>query len=97
MPKTKPTYPVEFRARAVELIRVSEKKLSEISTDLGVSEQTLRNWRAQAQVDRGERQGLSSDEQAELAALRKEIKTLRMEREILKKAAIFFAKDSETR
>jgi transposase len=63
-----------------------------------VSEQTLRNWRRQEQVDRRERDdGLTSDEREELRRLRREVRTLTEEREILRKAAAFFAKDSETR
>ena len=97
VPRTKPKYPDEFRREAIELMRVSEKRLSVLSKDLGVSEQTLRNWRHKGQIDAGEREGLSSEERAELQALRKRVRTLEMEREVLKKAAVFFARESETR
>lgn len=97
MPRTKPQYPDQFRREAIELMRVSDKALGVLSKDLGVSEQTLRNWRRQAQVDAGEREGLSSEEREELRVLRKRVRTLEMEREVLKKAAAFFARESETR
>ena len=97
MPKSKPPYPEEFRREAVELVRLSEKPLVQIAKDLGVSDMTLRNWVKQADVDAGKRSGLTSDEREELRALRRENRTLRMEREILKKAAAFFARETDGR
>ena len=64
---------------------------------LGVSPQSLSNWASQLDVDEGRREGLTRDEREELRRLRRENRTLTEEREILKKAAAFFAKDSETR
>ncbi len=97
MPKSRPPYPEEFRREAIELVRLNEKPLVQIARDLGVSDMTLRNWVKQADVDAGKRQGLTSDEREELRALRRENRTLRMEREILKKAAAFFAKETDGR
>lgn len=97
MPKSRPPYPEEFRREAIELVRLNEKPLVQIAKDLGVSDMTLRNWIKQADVDAGKRQGLTSDEREELRALRRENRTLRMEREILKKAAAFFAKETDGR
>lgn len=76
---------------------MNEKPLVQIAKDLGVSDMTLRNWIKQADVDAGKRAGLTSDEREELRALRRENRTLRMEREILKKAAAFFARETDGR
>lgn len=97
MPRTRPPFPPEFRAEAVRLMRDSDKPLSQLAKDLGVSEQTLRAWRKQGQVDRGESDGLTSEQLEELRRLRRENRTLQMEREVLKKAAAFFARESEGR
>lgn len=78
-------------------MRDSDKPLSQLAKDLGVSQQTLRTWRRQTQVDAGEREGLTSEQLEELRRLRRENRTLQMEREVLKKAAVFFARESEGR
>jgi transposase len=95
VPKSKPPYPPEFRREAVELVRFSGCPLREIARDLGVTEQSLRNWIKQAEVDAGRAAGLSSDEKVELRELRRWVRTLEMERDVLKKAAAFFARESE--
>jgi transposase len=97
VPKSKPPYPQEFRRQAVELVRLSGRPIPQLAKELGVSDQTLRNWVNQAQVDAGKREGLTSDEREELRRLRRENRTLLMEREILKKAAAFFAKETDGR
>jgi transposase len=97
VPKTRPAYPPEFRREAVELLRAGRTP-RELSESLGVSEQTLRNWRRQDQVDRHERDdGLTSDEREELARLRRENTRLKQERDLLKRAAAFFAAENGTR
>jgi transposase len=97
MPKTRPPFPAEFRREAVKLMRDSDKPVPQLARDLGVSENTLRNWSRQAGVDAGEREGLTSEQLEELRRLRRENRTLQMEREVLKKAAAFFARESEGR
>ena len=95
MSHTRPMYPPEFKAEAVRLVHGSDKSLSTLAKDLGVADQTLRNWVRQAETDSGVREGLTSDERGELRQRRREVRTLRQEREILKKAAAFFARESD--
>ena len=90
-------YPLEFRREAVALLRSSGKTVPQLAGELGVSPQSLRNWARQIDVDAGKAEGLTSVEREELRRLRREVKTLTEEREILKKAAVFFAKDGGTR
>lgn len=87
-------HPPEFRQRAVELARLRDKPISEIAEDLGISDSCLRNWMAQADVDEGRREGLSSREREELVELRREARTLKLENEILKRAAAYFAREN---
>ncbi len=97
MPRTRPAYPEQFRREAIELLRQGRTP-SELSESLGVSAQTLRNWRRQDQLDRHERDdGVTSDEREELARLRRENTRLRQERDLLKRAAAFFATENGTR
>src|SRR5437763_2302221 len=94
MGRTRPPYPPEFRAEAVRLVRSGAKPLAEVARDLGCSEPTLRSWVTQAAIDAGQREGLTSDERARLRQLERENKVLREEREILRKAAAFFAQET---
>jgi transposase len=96
MPKI-PPYTLEFRLEAVRLLRSSDRSVSQLARELGVSEQSLRNWSVQLDVDEGKAEGLNSSEREELRRLRRENRVLAEEREILKKAAAFFAKESGTR
>jgi transposase len=87
-------HPPEFRQRAVELARQKERPVAQIAKGLGISESCLRNWMAQADVDDGRRDGLSSDERKQLALLRKENRRLEVENEILRRAAALFAREN---
>jgi transposase len=90
--KTGLRYPEEFKAEAVPMVRsFPEKSIRQLAYELGISDQTLRNWVKQAQIDRGEREGLSTKEREELRRLRRENRILIEEWEILKKAAAFSA------
>src|ERR1041385_5207467 len=84
----------EFKAQTVELVRSSGKSVGEICRDLDLTETAVRRWVAQADVDAGRRDGLTTAEREELARLRRENRVLRDERDILKKAAAFFAKET---
>lgn len=98
MPPSRPPYPVEFRAEAVRLVRANpERSIPQLAKELGVSDQSLRTWVRQADVDAGRREGLTTAEREELRHLRKENRVLREEREVLRKAAAFFAREGETR
>jgi len=96
MPKSHAPYPEAFRTDAVALVQRSGKSVAEVAADLGVSGESLRKWVQQAKVDGGEGApgALTTVEREELRRLRRENKTLLMERDILKKAAAFFAKET---
>ncbi len=87
-------FPAEFRRRAVELARERAKPIAQIAADLGVAESCLRRWMAQADVDEGKKEGLTTAEREELTRLRRENRVLRMERELLSRAAAFFASEN---
>ena len=96
MPRTRPPYPPEFRQQMVELVRAGRTP-EELSREFEPTAQTIHNWVKQADIDAGVRSdGLTTDERAELRRLKRENKQLRMEREILKKAAAWFARESNS-
>jgi transposase len=86
----------EFRAGAVRLVLDEGKRISEVARDLDLTASALRTWVERARADRGKGKPgvLTTEERAELATLRKEVRQLRVERDILKKAAAFFAKET---
>jgi transposase len=83
-------YPPEFRRQMVELVR-SGRSPEELAKEFEPSAQSIRTWVRQADIDQGRRDGLMSEEKEELARLRREVKVLREEKQILRKAAAFFA------
>ena len=88
-------HPPEFRQRAVELARLREKPVAQIAVDLGISESCLRNWMVQADRDGGRRaDGLTTAEREELVRLRRELRVAKLEVEILKRAAAYFAQEN---
>jgi len=95
VPRTHPPYSPEFRAQAIRLVREGGRTPTELAQELGCSHETIRLWLRQADRDAGRRDdGLTTDEREELRRLRREVHVLQQEREILKKAAAFFAKET---
>jgi transposase len=94
MPKSRRPYPLEYRERMIELVR-SGRSPESLAQEFEPTAQCIRNWIRQADRDAGRRQdGLTTDERSELQRLRRENATLREEREILKKAAAWFARET---
>ena len=94
--KTRPPYPPEFRARMIEMVRAGRTPES-LANEFEPSAQAIRNWVRQADLDTGKRKdGLTTDEREELNRLRRDVRVLREEREILKKAAAWFARETGT-
>ncbi len=91
-------YPPEFRREAVSLVKASGRSIKQVAGELGVSMESLRIWVRRDQLDRGERDdGLSTDELEELRKLRRQVRELEQEREILKRAVTFFARETDRR
>jgi transposase len=96
MPRTRPPYPTEFREQIIALVRAGRTP-EELAKEYEPTETTIRNWVAQTDRDRGVRaDGLTTAEKEELRRLRRENKVLRQEKEILKKAAAWFARESSS-
>ncbi len=89
------SFTAQYKAEVVELCRSGGRSIAAVSRDLGLTETAVRRWVAQAEIDAGHRDGLTTAEREELSRLRKENRVLREERDILKRATVFFA--AETR
>jgi len=92
--RTRRSFTDDYKAGAIRLVLDEGKTVAAAARDLGLTESSLRNWVEQARADRTTgRTGLTTAEREELMRLRKDVRELRMERDVLKKAAAFFAKD----
>jgi len=97
MKRTRRKFTREYKAEVVRLVHDGGKTIGEVSKDLGLTESAVRNWVTQAAIDdgAGPKGALTTEERQELTQLRREVRQLRMEREILKKATAFFAKENQ--
>jgi transposase len=87
----------EFKADAVAMVLDEGRRIIDVANALGIGDGTLGNWVKQARIDRGEKEGLTTSERAELAELRKENARLRMERDLLKRSVAFWVQEQSTR
>ncbi len=98
MPRLRRFFPPEYKAEVVELIRSTGKTVGQVARELDLTETAVRLWVRQADLDTGRRtDGLTTAEREELGRLRREVRELREEREILRKAAVFFARETDHR
>ncbi|MCO4834983.1 MAG: transposase [Acidimicrobiaceae bacterium] len=94
-PRPRRSFTKEFKADAVSLVLDEGRTLADVARSLDIGDGNLGNWVRQARIDRGERDGLTTNEKAELAELRRENSRLRMERDLLKRATAFWVNESQ--
>jgi transposase len=94
--RTRRQFTAEFKRDAAELVRSSGRPIAVIARELGIYDSTLGNWVRQDRIDRGEQEGLSSEERARLGELERETARLRMERDLLKRTVAFWVKEQST-
>jgi transposase len=91
-------YPAEFRREAIRLVEATGRRYQDVAKELGISGESLRKWIVQEKADQGERPDvLSSSEREELRRLRRQVRDLEAEREILKRAVTFFVREADPR
>jgi transposase len=95
-PRPRRQFTDEFKRDAVALVRTSGRPIAQIAQELGIYDSTLGNWVRQDRIDRGEAEGLTTEERARLTELERENARLRMERELLKRTVAFWVKETST-
>jgi transposase len=93
-PRPRRSFTPEFKAEIVELCRRGDRSVGQVAKDFDLTETNVRNWVKQAEIDQGERPGLTTEEKEELTRLRRENRSLKEDVEILKRATVFFAKET---
>jgi transposase len=94
-PRRRNRYPKEFRRDAAALVIDQHRTVVDVAHELGLVEQTLGNWVRQERIDRGQREGTTTEMREENTRLRREVKRLTMERDLLKKATAFWVRESD--
>ena len=95
-PRPRREFTAEFKRDAVELVRATGRPIAQIARELGIYDSTLGNWVRQDRIDRGEAEGLTTDERVRLRELERENARLRMERDLLKRTVAFWVKETST-
>jgi transposase len=93
-PRPRRSFTPEFKAEIVELCQRGDRSIGQVARDFDLTETNVRTWAKQAEIDQGERPGLTTEERTELTKLRRENRSLREDVEILKRATAFFAKET---
>ena len=92
--RTRRSFTPEFKAEIVELCRRGDRSVGQVSRDFDLTETAVRAWVHQAEIDTGQRNGLTTEEREELTRLRREVRSLKEDVEVLKRATVFFAKET---